>query len=122
MAIHHQTQNKYLRCASFISGVPQIVLLTKIDKVCPITEEDISQVFYSPIIKEAVDKVSQVMGLPRSHILPMKNYESEMELDDGVNTLALMTLLQVLRFSDDYMYNYLDLLEEGKLKQMNIRE
>jgi hypothetical protein len=28
----------------------------------------------------------------------------------------------VLRFSDDYMYNYLDLLEEGKLKQMNIRE
>jgi hypothetical protein len=52
----------------------------------------------------------------------MKNYESEMELDDGVNTLALMTLLQVLRFSDDYMYNYLDLLEEGKLKQMNIRE
>jgi hypothetical protein len=44
-------------------------------------------VFYSPIIKEAVDKVSQIMGLPRSHILPMKNYESEMELDDGVNTL-----------------------------------
>jgi len=81
-----------------------------------------SQVFYSPIIKEAVDSVSQIMGLPRSHILPMKNYESEMELDDGVNTLALMTLLQVLRFSDDYMYNYLDLLDEGKLKQMNIRE
>jgi hypothetical protein len=53
---------------------------------------------YSPIIKEAVDSVSQIMGLPRSHILPMKNYESEMELDDGVNTLALMTLLQVLRF------------------------
>lgn len=78
-----------------------------------------SQVFYSPIIKEAVDSVSQIMGLPRSHILPMKNYESEMELDD---TLALMTLLQVLRFSDDYMYNYLDLLEEGKLKQLNIRE
>jgi hypothetical protein len=74
-----------------------------------------SQVFYSPIIKEAVDSVSQIMGLPRSHILPMKNYESEMELDDGVNTLALMTLLQVLRFADDYMYNYLDLLEEGKL-------
>jgi hypothetical protein len=47
-----------LRCASFISGVPQIVLLTKIDKVCPITEEDMSQVFYSPIIKEAVDSVS----------------------------------------------------------------
>jgi hypothetical protein len=61
-----------------------------------------SQVFYSPIIKEAVDSVSQIMGLPRSHILPMKNYESEMELDDGVNTLALMTLLRNESGTDKY--------------------
>ncbi|VDI11098.1 Hypothetical predicted protein [Mytilus galloprovincialis] len=104
-------------------GVPQVVLLTKVDKVCPImTEESVSRVFYSPIVQEVVDRVSQIMGLPRAHILPLKNYESEMELDDNVSTLALITLQQVLRFADDYMYNYLDLLEEGKLKQENIRE
>ncbi|CAG2189890.1 unnamed protein product [Mytilus edulis] len=80
------------------------------------------RVFYSPIIQEVVDRVSQIMGLPRAHILPLKNYESEMELDDNVSTLALITLQQVLRFADDYMYNYLDLLEEGKLRQENIRE
>lgn len=87
------------------------------DKVCPLTEENISQIFYSPVIQEAVDTVSQVMGLPRSHVLPLKNYEIEVELDDNVNILALLTLQQILRFSDDFMYNYLDMLEEGKLKQ-----
>ncbi|CAG2189892.1 unnamed protein product [Mytilus edulis] len=86
-------------------GVPQVVLLTKIDKVCPIiTEESVSRVFYSPIIQEVVDRVSQIMGLPRAHILPLKNYESEMELDDNVSTLALMTLQHVLRFADDYIH------------------
>lgn len=62
------------------------------------------------------------MGLPRSHILPVKNYESEMELDDNVNILALMSLQQMLNFADDLTYNYLDQLEEGKLQQLNIRE
>ncbi|XP_063427095.1 interferon-induced protein 44-like [Mytilus trossulus] len=103
-------------------GIPQVVLLTKIDKVCEATAEDISQVFYSPIIQETVDRVSQIMGLPRSHILPIKNYESEMELNENVNILALLTLQQVLHFADDYMYNYLDQIEEGKVRQLHIRE
>ncbi|XP_052103654.1 interferon-induced protein 44-like [Mytilus californianus] len=103
-------------------GIPQVVLLTKIDKICEITGEDLSNVFHSPLIRETVDRVSQIMGLPRSHILPVKNYESEMDLNDNVNILALMTLQQMLHFADDYMYNYLDQLEEGKLQQLNIRE
>ncbi|XP_076099527.1 interferon-induced protein 44-like [Mytilus galloprovincialis] len=103
-------------------GIPQVVLLTKIDKVCEATAEDISQVFYSPVIQETVDRVSQIMGLPRSHILPIKNYESEMELNENVNILALLTLQQVLHFADDYMYNYLDQIEEGKVRQLHIRE
>ena len=71
--------------------------------------------FYSHYIKEAVDRVSQIMGLPRSHILPLKSYESEMELEDGISSLALMALEHILRFADDYMYNYLDSIEEGKI-------
>ena len=106
----------------YILGIPQVVLLTKVDKVCKVTGEDLSQVFYSPTVQENVDRVSQVMGLPRSHILPVKNYESEMELNDNINILALLTLQQMLHFADDYMYNYLDQLEDGKVQQLNIRE
>ncbi|XP_052106162.1 interferon-induced protein 44-like [Mytilus californianus] len=103
-------------------GIPQIVLLTKIDKVCEATSEDLSQIFFSPVVQESVDRVSQILGLPRSNILPIKNYESEIELHANVNILTLLTLQQILNSADDYMYNYLDKIEDGKLQQLNIRE
>jgi len=95
------------------------VLLTKIDKVCEITDEDLSQVFHSSTIQETVDRVSQIMGLPRSHILPIKNYESEIDVNEYVNILALLSLQQMFHFADDFMFNYLDQLEEAKLQQSN---
>ncbi|XP_071162518.1 interferon-induced protein 44-like [Mytilus edulis] len=103
-------------------GIPQIVLLTKIDKVCEATSENLSQVFFSPGVQETVDRVSQILGLPRSNILPIKNYESEIELQDNVNILTLLTLQQILNSADDYMFNYLDQIEDSKLQQLNIRE
>ncbi|CAC5368437.1 unnamed protein product [Mytilus coruscus] len=103
-------------------GIPQIVLLTKIDKVCENTSEDLSQVFFSPVVQETVDRVSQILGLPRSNILPIKNYESEIEPQDHVNILTLLTLQQILNSADDYMFNYLDQIEDGKIQQLNIRE
>ncbi|XP_071162519.1 interferon-induced protein 44-like [Mytilus edulis] len=103
-------------------GIPQLVLLTKIDKVCEATSEDLSQVFSSPVVQETVDRVSQILGLPRSNILPIKNYESEIELQDNVNILTLLTLQQLLNSTDDYMFNYLDQIEDEKLQQLNIRE
>ncbi|KAJ8309041.1 hypothetical protein KUTeg_013915 [Tegillarca granosa] len=68
-----------------------------------LAEEDISVVFKSPAVRDMVDKVSQIIGLPRAHILPLKNYEKEMELEDGINILALLTLKQILHFADDYL-------------------
>ncbi|XP_076095598.1 interferon-induced protein 44-like [Mytilus galloprovincialis] len=103
-------------------GVPQVVLLTKIDKMCETSCEDLSKVFSSFVIQQTIDRVSQIIGLPRSHILPIKNYESEMELNDNVNILTLITLQHILHFCDDYMDNYLDQNEEGKMKKLSIRE
>lgn len=105
-----------------IEGVPQVVLLTKIDKVCEHTGEDLSKIFYSQVIQETVDRVAQIIGLPRSHILPIKNYESEMELNDNVNILTLLTLQHMLHFCDDYMYNYLDQIEEVKMQKLSIKK
>ncbi|XP_071161983.1 interferon-induced protein 44-like [Mytilus edulis] len=103
-------------------GVPQVVLLTKIDKMCETTAENLSKVFFSSVIQETINRVSQIIGLPRSHILPIKNYESEMELNENVNILTLLTLQQMLHFSDDYMCNYLDEIEEEKVQKLSIRE
>lgn len=88
--------------------VPQRVLLTKVDKICPMVEADTAQVFKSEAIFEQVNKISQILGIPRSHVLPMKNYEKEVDLNESTNILALLTLRQILRATEDYMFDFLD--------------
>ena len=85
--------------------------MTKVDKICPEVEEDTSKVFKSEAVIEQVNKVSQLLGIPRNRVLPVKNYETEIEVNDSVNILALITLRQILRASEDYMYNFIDEVE-----------
>lgn len=61
-----------------------------------------------PQIEELVNKVAALVGLPRGSIIPIKNYECEMELRMDVNILALLALRQILNFADDYLTNFLD--------------
>lgn len=92
--------------------VPQMVLLTKVDKICPEVESDTSKVYKSEAVLEQVNKISQLLGIPRNYVLPVKNYETEIELSDDVNILALLCLRQLLRASEDYMFNFLDQAEQ----------
>lgn len=98
-----------------ITGLPQIVLLTKIDKICASLQDDVGLTYYIPTVQEHVDKVAAMIGLPRSHVIPVKNYESERELNDNINILNLLAMQQILRFSDDFLHNYLDDLEEDQI-------
>ncbi|KAH3823358.1 hypothetical protein DPMN_125157 [Dreissena polymorpha] len=86
-------------------GIPQTVLLTKVDLACQDVASKISNVFTSKTIEAAVDKVSGLLGLPRNNILPVKNYENEMQLDDNISILALLAVRQVLYFAEDYIEN-----------------
>lgn len=90
------------------AGIPQVIILSKVDKACPYVEEDPGTLFYSSAVSELVEQVSQLIGLPRAHVLPVKNYEKEMELVEDVDVPALISLRQMLRFADDYLYNFLD--------------
>ena len=49
--------------------------------------------------------MSGLLGLPRNNILPVKNYENEMQLDDNISILALLALRQLLHFTEDYIEN-----------------
>ncbi|KAH3817364.1 hypothetical protein DPMN_118897 [Dreissena polymorpha] len=44
-----------------------------------------------------------MFGLTRNHVLTVKNYENEIELDDNISILALLALRQILYFSEDYI-------------------
>ncbi|KAJ8313253.1 hypothetical protein KUTeg_009170 [Tegillarca granosa] len=114
-------------------SIGQVVLLTKIDKLCPHVSDDVSTVFHSSDMRDAVDKISQIMGFPRSSILPVKNYENEVMLDDNISILALQALLQILNFADDYISNLYDRMQSEqpqkydsntceKMKHLNVKE
>ncbi|XP_064607826.1 interferon-induced protein 44-like [Liolophura sinensis] len=93
-------------------AIPIVVLLTKVDQLCPMVFEDVDATFRSTAVKNMVDKTAELVGVPRSHVLPIKNYESEIELDVNVNILALLGLRQMLWFADDYLCNQADLLQK----------
>ncbi|KAL4224202.1 Interferon induced protein 44 [Mactra antiquata] len=89
-------------------GIPQAILLTKIDKLCENVEKNTAEVFTSGVVEENVAKVSQLLGLPRGNVLPVKNYENEMQLDKGISILSLLSLRQILNFAEDYLESLLD--------------
>ncbi|XP_062567610.1 interferon-induced protein 44-like [Saccostrea cucullata] len=92
-------------------GVPLVVLLTKLDKVCQLVENDITNIFKIEMVEGKVNEVAQMIAIPRSHVLPVKNYEKETELQTEISILALhvRAMKQILTFANDYFENYLDM-------------
>ncbi|XP_033728204.1 interferon-induced protein 44-like [Pecten maximus] len=103
-------------------GIPQVVLLTKIDRICEDISDDVSKVFFSPAMKECVDKIALMMGLPRSHVLPVKNYENEIGLNQNVTILSLLSLRRILNFVDDFLFNKVDEISAGKMQAVKISD
>ncbi|XP_060600190.1 interferon-induced protein 44-like, partial [Ruditapes philippinarum] len=102
-------------------GVPQIILLTKIDKLCKEVQADISTTYKNSVVEKHVDKASQLLGLPRANVLPVKNYENEVELDDNVNILALLSLRQILYLAEDFMENVLEKRNDEEMEMENLK-
>lgn len=110
-----QKQMKDLQVRMNHRGLPQVVFLTKLDKICPDVNEDVTNTFTSSAVCNAVEKVADIMGLPRAHVLPVKNYESETKLKTALDILLMEALQRCLDFADDYMEEQLDkMAAEGK--------
>ncbi|XP_052802950.1 interferon-induced protein 44-like isoform X2 [Mya arenaria] len=85
--------------------IPQAALITKIDNLCEKSAENTRNTFLSPAVKDLVDNVADLLQLPRNSILPVKNYEEELEIDENINILALLAIRQILFFAEDYLEN-----------------
>ncbi|XP_069036211.1 interferon-induced protein 44-like isoform X1 [Lepisosteus oculatus] len=93
--------------------IPQAVLLTKVDKACPLVGKDVRKVYRSKYIKSQIERFHQISGIPVNCILPVKNYSEEISLNDDIDVLALTALLQILRFANGHLLN---------LKQMEYKK
>lgn len=116
-----------------VSGVPQLVLLTKVDEACPLVAEDLKNVYQSHYINRMVrfvcfglvfpsaslftranivscqmQEVSARLGVSLSAVVPVKNYSKELDIDPQIDILLLNAVIQMLRAAEGYfddLYN-----------------
>ncbi|XP_049444609.1 interferon-induced protein 44-like isoform X2 [Epinephelus fuscoguttatus] len=100
-----------------LMGIPQLVLLTKVDEACPLVKEDMKNIYKSGYIKEIMQEVSALLGVPVSCVVPVKNYFEELELDLSCDILLLSAVMQMLRFADNYFDEISDQLSNTEVKE-----
>ncbi|XP_078141608.1 interferon-induced protein 44-like isoform X1 [Centroberyx gerrardi] len=100
-----------------LMGIPQLVLLTKVDEACPVVAEDLRNIYKSQYIRDMVQEVSARLGVPLSCVVPVKNYCEELELDLNCDILLLSAVLQMLRFVDNYFDDLSDRFSNLETKE-----
>ncbi|XP_039591633.1 interferon-induced protein 44-like [Polypterus senegalus] len=81
-------------------GIPQLLMVTKIDDACTEVAKDLTKVYQSRYIYEKVTQLAQVLGVPPSAISLVKNYAVDFELNLNMDVLILTALQQMLRAVD----------------------
>ncbi|XP_052401182.1 interferon-induced protein 44-like [Carassius gibelio] len=80
-------------------GIPQVVVMTKMDEACPLVEKDLRKMYTSKKIKKNMELCSAKLGLPLTNIFPVKNYNKEIDTDDNIDVLLLKALKQIVQLA-----------------------
>ncbi|XP_001345981.5 interferon-induced protein 44 [Danio rerio] len=81
-------------------GIPQVVVMTKVDEACPLVRDDLRKIYTSKKIKEKMEFCSGSVGVPMNSIFPVKNYSDEIDTDDDVDVLILKAFDQIVRWAN----------------------
>ncbi|XP_051264783.1 interferon-induced protein 44-like [Dicentrarchus labrax] len=84
-------------------GIPQVAIITKIDKVCPELRDDLKNVYKTKALKQKMEQFSVDMGIPMNCIFPVKNYHEEIDLNDDTDLMILSTLKYLINFGEDFI-------------------
>ncbi|RXN11788.1 interferon-induced 44-like protein [Labeo rohita] len=82
-------------------GIPQVIIMTKVDEACPLVKNDLKKVYTSKKIKEKMHFCSEMIGVPMNCIFPVKNYHDEIDTDDDVDVLVLKAFDQIVNFAHE---------------------
>jgi hypothetical protein len=82
------------------------VVLSHADKIDRKVDDDISNIFYSDKIKGAVEKASEVLGIPLENIHPIVNYSNSHCV--GVRPILNIPILLALEAALNYAVDTLN--------------
>ncbi|XP_056591635.1 interferon-induced protein 44-like [Triplophysa dalaica] len=87
-------------------GIPQAIIMTKVDETCPLVKENLEKVYTSKKIKEMVQECSVRLGITESCIYPVKNYHEEDATVPKIDILILKALINIVNFANDYVEDH----------------
>ncbi|KAF4074927.1 hypothetical protein AMELA_G00228840 [Ameiurus melas] len=99
---------KHVRDRASLLGIPQAIIMTRVDKACEMVSQDLKKIYYSKKIKEKVDVCSANVGIPLSAIYPVKNYSESITQELVIDMLLLTALRDILNFANDYVERELE--------------
>ncbi|KAI3367551.1 hypothetical protein L3Q82_026409, partial [Scortum barcoo] len=103
-------------------GIPQMLLMTKVDEACPLVSEDIKNVYRSVYIQRKARELSESLGIPLNCVLPLKNYSEELDLDQDSDILLFTAVQQMLNYADNFFENHVTEDQELELyRSSNMR-
>ncbi|KAF7641771.1 hypothetical protein LDENG_00272510 [Lucifuga dentata] len=94
---------KEVRNAASDMDIPQVAILTHIDKVCAEVQTNIRNVYKSKHLKKNMEELSAELGIPLNCIFPVKNYHSIINTNDDTDVLILSALKQMIYFGEDFL-------------------
>nr|XP_033500302.1 interferon-induced protein 44-like [Epinephelus lanceolatus] len=92
-----------VRLAASQLDIPQLAILTKVDIACPEVGKNVNNAYKSIYLKEQVDKVNTLLGIPLNSIFLVKNYDPDPNFSDDMNALIMSALRQMITFGDDFL-------------------
>ena len=97
-----------------------MILMTKVDKIDPLVDKDLTNVYRSVKVREVMVQLSNKTGIPMTYIMPVRSYlvmsypvksdPKEIGLEVPTDILTLTALQRMLRLADDYFEDQMDLL------------
>ncbi|XP_062410839.1 uncharacterized protein LOC134101258 [Sardina pilchardus] len=93
-----------IREAASEMDIPQAIVMTMVDKACPVVNEDLRKIYFSKRIKHNMEECSNRLGVPMNCIFPVKNYHQEQDLVQEIDCLILTALRQIVHFSNERLF------------------
>ncbi|KAL2087143.1 hypothetical protein ACEWY4_018202 [Coilia grayii] len=83
--------------------IPQVIVMTMVDKACPEVQKKLNMIYRSKNIKRKMQECTNKLGVPMNCVFPVKNYHEEIELQNDIDILLLSALKNILNFANDHV-------------------